>query len=89
MRGIEKFGLVLMILSVTACAPVVYDAGYGVPASNVYVHSGYEQSTDYNEATYLPIEVTLYADNTYPGVYFQPLHLVIHDGQYVEIPVRC
>ena len=84
MRRIQKLGLILMLLSVTACAPVVYDANYGTPARDTYVYV----NSYYNETAYRPIEVTLYADNRYMGVYFQPMHLVIYDGQYVEIPVR-
>ena len=88
MRRMEKLGFILMILSVTACAPVVYDAHYGAPARDTYVYVNFEQPAYYNETAYRPIEVTLYADNSYMGVYFQPRHLVIYDGQYVEIPVR-
>jgi len=73
-----------MILSVTACATVVYDANYGTPARDIYFYV----NSSYNETAYRTIEVTLYADNHYMSVYFQPMHLVIYDGQFVEIPVR-
>lgn len=91
MMRAKRFGLVLMLMSVTACAPVVYEATYREPAGHASVYSTYSQPSYYYEPVYQrihSIEVTLYADNTYLGVYFQPIHLVIADGEYVEIPIR-
>ncbi len=93
MMKAKRFGLVLLLMSVTACAPVVYDAAYyeyRTPASHVSVQSSYVY-TSHRKATHQvihPIELTLYADNSYMGLYFHPIHLVIADGDYVEIPVR-
>ena len=91
MRGMKRFGLVLTLISVSACAPVVYDASYRAPVRSVSVQATYSQPSHHLEAAYRqvhPIEVTLYADNTYLGFYFQPIQLIITNGQYVEIPVK-
>lgn len=93
MMSIESFGLVLMLLSITACAPVVYDGayyGHSSPSGHVSVSSTYRH-TSYSRPAYQsihPIKVTLYADNSYLGVYFRPINIVIADGDYVEIPVK-
>ncbi len=90
MRGIKLFGLSLMLMSVTACAPVVYDATYRAPTGHVYVQTTYTQPSYRHATTYQqihPIEVTLYANNN-TGAYFRPIQLVISSGQYVEIPVK-
>lgn len=87
-------GLVLLLLSLTACAPVVYDATYHdhrhsprpVVVSNVYAQPTYLYRSSYPAVS--SIAVTLYADHTYRGLTFAPLRLVIADGQYVAIPVR-
>jgi hypothetical protein len=91
MRGIKRFGFLLMLVSVTACAPVAYDATYRSPTGHVSVQTSYFQPVYRQVNTYRtirPIEVTLYADNSYRGVYFSPIRLVIADNQYVEIPAR-
>ncbi|MBE0574619.1 MAG: hypothetical protein IH613_01855 [Desulfuromonadales bacterium] len=79
MREMKKIVLFLMLILVTACAPVVHDAVYRAPTRHTSVRV-YQQVH--------PIEVTLYADNSYRGVFFKPIHFIILDGQYVEIPVR-
>lgn len=91
MRGMKRFGLLLTLAAVTACAPVVYDATYHAPVRHVSTHTTYSQPRYHHETVYRqahPIEITLYAGNTYLGIYFQPVRLTITDGQYVEIPVR-
>lgn len=93
MMKAKRFGLVLLLMSVTACVPVVYDAAYyeyRTPASHVSVQSSYVYASHRKVAHQVihPIELTLYADSSYLGLYFQPIHLVIADGGYVEIPVR-
>ena len=91
MRGFKSFGLILALVAVTACAPVVYDATYHTPVRHVATRVTYTQPVYRHEVVYRQaqsIEVTLFADNTYLGISFSPLHLTITDGQYVEIPVR-
>jgi hypothetical protein len=91
MRAIKKLGLIIVLMSVTACAPVVYDAGYRAPSQQVAVHATYSQSSHPYIAVsqqIAPIEVTLYADNAFPGLYFDPISVVISDNEYIEIPVR-
>ncbi len=88
MRGIKRFGLSLMLMSVTACAPVVYDATYRAPRGHVAVQPqpSYHYETTYQQ--FNPIEVMLYADNSYTGVYLRPVQIIISDGQFVQIPVK-
>jgi len=87
------FGFLLILMLVTACGPVVYDTtnrGYQVPARNASTQTHYYQKSHHQKSPYQqvhPIEVTLYTDNAYKGVYFQPIQIVIADGEYVEIPV--
>jgi hypothetical protein len=82
-----------MLMSLTACAPVVYDATHYQhrTPTHVIVRSTHTQPSRYHQPVYHqvhPIEVTLYAGNTYLGVSFQPIKIVIADGEYVEIPIR-
>ena len=91
MKAKKSFGLAIMLMSITACTPVVYDATHRAPTGHVSVQTTYTQPSYRHSTTYQqihPIEVTLYADNHYRGVYFQPVQLVIYNGQYVEIPVK-
>jgi hypothetical protein len=93
MRRKQRFGLLLMLMSVTACAPVVYDATYHKhrTPTHVVVRSTHSQPSRHHEPVYRqihPIEITLYAGNTYLGVNFQPIQIVIADGEYVKIPIR-
>lgn len=81
----KGFGLILMLMLVSACAPVVYDTTHykrQAPVRHVNVQ------TTHTHVYRSHVEVTLYAENNYRGVYFQPIQLVIADGQYVEIPIR-
>jgi hypothetical protein len=82
-----------MLMSVTACAPVVYDATHYKhrTTTHVIVRSTHSQPSRHHEPVYhqVPsIEVTLYAGNTYLGVNFQSIQIVIADGEYVGIPIR-
>lgn len=94
MKKIAMPGLVLLLMSLTACAPVVYDATYHdhrysprpFVVSPVYAQTTYSYRSIYPSVA--SIAVTLYADRSYRGLSFAPLHLVIADGQYVAIPVR-
>ena len=93
MRRKQRFGLFLMLMSVTACAPVVYDATYHKhrTPTHVVVRATHSQPRHHHGPVYQqvhPIEVTLYAGNTYLGVNFQPIQIVITDGEYVAIPIR-
>lgn len=80
------YGLTLIVLA--ACAPVHYDAAYYDYYDPVSVGASYNHSTYHPATTYGSIEVTLFADHTYLDLNFQPLHLVIHDGDYVQVPLR-
>ena len=87
MQRYGLFGLGLIMVSAVACAPVVHDASYHeyrTTPAQVAVYTSH--TVVYPRAQ--TIEVMLYADRTYRGVYFQPMRLVISEGQYVEIPVR-
>ena len=93
MRRKQRFGLFLMLMSVTACAPVVYDATYHKhrTPTHVVVRATHSQPRHHHGPVYQqvhPIEVTLYAGNTYLGFNFQPIQIVIADGEYVAIPIR-
>jgi hypothetical protein len=70
-----------ILFSVASCAPINYEATYRPPSGHV---SAYKSSQTY----YRPIQVTLYSDSTYLGVNFNPIQIVISDGQYVEIPAK-
>ena len=70
-----------ILFSVASCAPINYEATYRPPSGHVSV---YKSSQTY----YRPIQVTLYSDSTYLGVNFNPIQIVISDGQYVEIPAK-
>lgn len=81
---------VLVLLAATACAPVYNDAAYYEhvePVSRVSVGSFSHTPYRY-EHLHGAIEVALFADHTYLGLNFQPVHLVIHDGDYVRVPLR-
>ena len=85
MMKAKGFGLVLMLMLVTACTPVVHKTTHykhRAPVRHVNVQ------TTHTQVYRSHVEVTLYADNSYRGVYFQPIQLVIAAGQYVEIPVK-
>jgi hypothetical protein len=90
----KRLGLLMLLVSVTACSPVVYDATYSsqrTPTKHVTVNKTYVSSSKHYMPAYQqvrPIEVTLYASNSYRGVYFKPVHLVISDGQYVKVPIK-
>ncbi len=89
MRRMKRFGLFLVLMLATACAPVVYDTTYReyrVPARNTYFQPSHHHKSSYQRVR--PIEITLYASNSFQGIYFQPIHIVIADGEYVEIPVK-
>ena len=93
MRRKQRFGLFLMLMSLTACTPVVYDATHYQhrTPTHVIVRSTHTQPSRHHEPVYhkvQSIEVTLYAGNTYLGVNFQTIKIVIADGEYVEIPIR-
>ncbi len=90
MNRTGKFTLLFVFLSLTACAPVVYENAYydyGGPYYRV------ESRHNVNHASrlrnfYHPIEVTLYADDTYVGFGFSPISVVIYEGDYIEVPLR-
>jgi len=70
-----------ILFSIAACAPISHKATYRTSSGHV---SAYTSSQNYTR----PIQVTLYSDSTYLGVNFQPIQIVISDGEYVEIPVK-
>jgi hypothetical protein len=83
----QWLGFLAILFSLTACAPVSYEATYRPPPGHVstYIpHKGVDLSRAYRS----PIQVTLYSDSTYLGVNFQPIQIVVSDNEYVEIPVR-
>ena len=93
MRRKQRFGLFLMLMSLTACAPVVYDATHYQhrTPTHVVIRATHSQPSRHHKPVHhqvQPIEVTLYAGNTYLGVSFQPIQIVIADGEYVKIPIR-
>jgi hypothetical protein len=86
-------GLLAILFSVTACAPVVYDATYQVhrkPSNHVSVYAAHKKTHKHRPGhVYIsPVEITLYPNAAYKGAYFQSIHIVITDGEYVELPVK-
>jgi len=82
MNRMKKLLVILMWLSLTACASGVQRTGYyeyRPPISHASVHT--------TGHPYQPIEVTVYADRIYRGG-FSTIQLVMVDGEYAEIPVR-
>jgi hypothetical protein len=82
MNGMKKLSVILMLLSLTACASgvqrtVYYE--YRPPISHASVHTTVNR--------YQPIEVTVYADRLYRGG-FSTIQLVMVDGEYAGIPMR-
>ena len=70
-----------ILFSLSACAPINYEATYRPPSGHV---SAYRSPQAYTR----PIQVTLYSDSTYLDINFKPILIVISDGEYVEIPVK-
>ena len=70
-----------VLFSLSACAPINYEATYRQPSGHV---SAYRSPQAYTR----PIQVTLYSDSTYLGINLKPILIVISDGEYVEIPVK-
>ena len=81
-------GLILTLLSVTACAPAIHESTYYGKSGTTYVNVQAPQRQAQPIQMYRSIQVTLYTDKAYRGSYFQPVQLVIADGQYVEIPIK-
>lgn len=94
MRNTSRFVLFALSIGITACAPVMYEASYYdayVPASRVAVSSTFIQTSVHRtdrRSVIQPIEITLYAESNYRGHYFQPVHTVLPDSGYVEIPIK-
>ncbi len=83
----QWLGFLAILFSVAACAPLSYEATYRPPSGHATVYNAHYQKEP--SRTYIrPIQVTLYSDSTYLGVNFQPIQVVISDGEYVAIPVR-
>ena len=81
MMKLHCLSFLAILFSVSACAPINYGPTYRPASGHVSVYR--------SPQTYIrPIQVTLYSDSTYPGVNFDPIQIVISDGQYVEIPVK-
>jgi hypothetical protein len=94
MKKIKWFLLFLVTASLSACAPAYYEASYydyaepsghvAVVSNHSYANYGYRPPSSH----YGSIELTLFADRSFLSVNFHPIHLVIHDGDYVEVPIR-
>ncbi|MBW2476835.1 MAG: hypothetical protein JRE63_05875, partial [Deltaproteobacteria bacterium] len=83
MNGMKRLSVVLILLTLTACASgthrtVYYE--YREPARHISVGTTVHHPS--------PIEVTIYAGQGYRGRGFMPIHLIIVDGEYIQIPVR-
>jgi hypothetical protein len=83
MNGMKRLSVVLILLTLTACASgthrtVYYE--YREPARHISVGTTVHHPS--------PIEVTIYAGQGYRGRGFMPIHLIIADGEYIQIPVR-
>ena len=78
MMKLHCLSFLAILFSVSACAPVNYGPTYRPASGHV---SAYRSPQTYIR----PIQVTLYSDSTYPGVNFDPIQIVISDGQYVEM----
>ena len=84
-----RFGLFLTMLSVTACAPVIHtNTEYRHRSQPTHISVQATHGQTHHDQLYQAIQVTLYADTAYRGGHFQPIQLVIANGQYVEIPVK-
>lgn len=85
----------LLLFTLAACAPVVYEPLYyraydPTPAYVVANPVHVQTTTVYHRAApaVASIAITLYADRSWRGLTFSPLRLVLTDGQYAAIPVR-
>ncbi len=90
MMNLKWFAFLLVLFSASACAPVVYDSTYqGHITTRVHLasHDSYEQPY-YRKHSNRPVQITIYADNSYRGFYFQPIQIVVYDGDYIEIPLK-
>jgi hypothetical protein len=85
MRRLGHFILLTSFLILPACAPVVYSPNPGAyyEPTETYAAGSYRDRQEVSYA-YEPIEVTLYAG--FGASYLQTI--VIHDREYVEVPVR-
>lgn len=90
MNASVKSIMLLALLSLSACAPVIYDGEYRDHRS----HSHYARTqiaTDYRYSTrhlYPPIELTIYAEQTYYELSLSPLYYLFYDGDFIEVPIR-
>ena len=83
----QWLGFLAILFSVTACAPVTYEATYRPSLGHVSINSTHHQR-EQTQAYLRPIQVTLYSDSTYTGFSFAPIQVVISNGEYVAIPVK-
>lgn len=89
MVKLRCLGLLVILLSASACAPVHYQTTYRpspVYATHGNAPSHHVKPSHIIHSRYSPIQVTLFAGAAYTGRGFQPIHLVIADGEYLEIP---
>lgn len=94
MNVAKKISLLMMLLSIVACAPVVYErASQNQYERNdvVHRHDTYaHEATHYYEAAsahYQPVQITLYADRSHAGLDFKPIRFVVAANEYVRIPL--
>lgn len=87
MISLRFVGLLLVSFSLSACAPVVYDATYSEHRPSASRHTSYPSHRAASYQVVSPVHVTLSAGSTYAGLRFQSIQFVIADGEYREVSV--